>query len=59
VRVDSGRPRPAGSTGLGLSITKTLVELMGSSVVVDSAEGAGSIFTVTLPAAVAMEGAAG
>jgi len=51
VRVDSGYPRPQGSTGLGLSITKTLVELMGGSVKVESAEGVGSTFTVTLPAA--------
>ena len=51
VRVDSGYPRPSGSTGLGLSITKTLVELMSGSIRVESVEGTGSTFTVTLPAA--------
>lgn len=51
VRVDSGYPRPSGSTGLGLSITKTLAELMGGSIRVESVEGDGSMFTVTLPAA--------
>ncbi|MBM3957705.1 MAG: PAS domain-containing protein, partial [Gemmatimonadetes bacterium] len=51
VRVESGYPRPSGSTGLGLSITKTLVELMGGSIRVESTVGRGSRFTVTLPAA--------
>ena len=51
VRVESGYPRPSGSTGLGLSITKTLAELMGGSIKVESKEGTGSTFTVTLPAA--------
>ena len=57
VRVESGYPRPHGSTGLGLSITKTLVELLGGSIRVESMEGAGSTFTVTLPAGVAQTGA--
>ncbi|NQU96899.1 MAG: PAS domain-containing sensor histidine kinase, partial [Chloroflexi bacterium] len=51
VRVESGYPRPSGSTGLGLSITRTLAELMGGSIRVESKEGVGSTFTVTLPAA--------
>lgn len=37
-------------TGLGLSITKALVEQHGGSISVASAEGAGTTFTITLPA---------
>ena len=44
-----GRERPVGS-GLGLAIVKQLAVAMGGDVAVESTPGAGTIFTVTLPA---------
>ncbi len=41
--------REYGGTGLGLSVTKQLVELHGGDIAVSSEEGKGSIFTITLP----------
>lgn len=49
--VDRSRSRRVGGTGLGLAIVKHIVEGMGGSVRVDSTPGAGTIFTVMLPAA--------
>lgn len=38
-----------GGTGLGLTITKQIIELMGGAVSVKSREGAGTVFAITLP----------
>ncbi|TDE08214.1 ATP-binding protein [Jiangella asiatica] len=48
-RTDTSRTRSTGGSGLGLSITKHLVEAHGGTVAVDSTEGSGSTFTIRLP----------
>ena len=49
-RVDKARSRELGGTGLGLAIVKHLAESLGAAVTVESEEGRGSTFTVSLPA---------
>ncbi|WP_432823698.1 ATP-binding protein [Trichloromonas sp.] len=49
-RADNATTREVGGTGLGLWITRSLVELHGGTISVRSAPGAGSTFSVRLPA---------
>ncbi|MEH0198437.1 ATP-binding protein [Caulobacter sp. CCNWLY153] len=51
VQLDSGATRAYGGAGLGLAISKSLVELMGGRIGADSAPGHGSCFWFELPAA--------
>lgn len=48
-QADGSTQREFGGTGLGLSVTKQLVELHGGLIQAASEEGKGSIFTFTLP----------
>ncbi len=48
-RVDKGRSREKGGTGLGLAIVKHIMLRHNGSVHVDSQEGVGSTFYLTLP----------
>ncbi len=51
MQADSSTSRKFGGSGLGLSIVRQLVELMGGTVGFSSAQGKGSRFTVKLPVA--------
>lgn len=48
-RTDNSETREVGGTGLGLYITKQIVEMMGGKVWVESEIGAGSTFLVQIP----------
>ncbi|HPD46996.1 MAG TPA: ATP-binding protein [Anaerohalosphaeraceae bacterium] len=48
-QADGGTGRKFGGTGLGLTITKRLAELLGGSVTVQSEFGKGSVFSLSIP----------
>ena len=57
VQADASTTRKYGGTGLGLSLTKALSEILGGSITVNSVSGKGTTFTVAVLANLHAEGA--
>ncbi|HEV2287174.1 MAG TPA: PAS domain S-box protein [Steroidobacteraceae bacterium] len=57
-QLDSSAARRFEGTGLGLALTRKLVEVQGGGIAVESERGQGSTFTVSLPLQAAARGAA-
>jgi signal transduction histidine kinase/ActR/RegA family two-component response regulator len=51
-QADGSTTRKFGGTGLGLTITKQLTELLGGKITLKSKSGEGTVFTILLPAGV-------
>jgi heavy metal sensor kinase len=49
-RVDKARSRDSGGAGLGLAICRSFIEAHGGTISVESAVGAGTTFTIDIPA---------
>lgn len=58
-RVDRARSRASGGTGLGLAIVRHVAQAHGGTVTVESEEGIGSTFSISVPLARAGESLAG
>ena len=48
-RTDKSRNRSTGGAGIGLTITRAIVQLHGGTIHVESKKGVGSLFKVTIP----------
>lgn len=48
-RVDSSRSKHTGGRGLGLTLTKAIIELHNGTIQVQSEEGVGTVFTLHIP----------